>query len=49
LGCSNEFGEAILGHKPAEVLGSYNLHTYDREKRLWLVRLGERLGELDID
>jgi integrase len=49
LGCSNEFGEAILGHKPAEVLGSYNLHTYDREKRLWLVRLGERLAELDID
>jgi len=46
LGCSNEIGEAILGHKPKEVLGTYNLHTYDREKRQWLERLATKLESL---
>jgi len=46
LGCSNEIGESILGHKPADVLGTYNLHTYDREKREWLAKLATSLEPL---
>lgn len=46
LDCPNEVGEAVIGHKPADLVGTYNLHTYDRQKRLWLTRLAARLDEL---
>jgi hypothetical protein len=38
LGCPKEIGEAILGHMPATIEATYNLHTYDAERREWLGR-----------
>jgi hypothetical protein len=46
LGCPNEIGEAILGHVQPGVLGIYNLHHYNAERRLWLTRLADRLEEI---
>lgn len=48
LGCRNEIGEAILGHMPAEMVGTYNAYTYDSERRLWLEKLSARLNELAL-
>lgn len=39
LGCPNEVGEAILGHMQEGIIGTYNLHTYDKERRHWLTLL----------
>lgn len=38
LGCPREIAEAILGHMPATIEATYNLHTYDAERREWLDR-----------
>ena len=46
LDCPDEVGESIIGHKPRELVGTYNLHTYDRQKRVWQPRLAEKLGQL---
>ena len=46
LGCPNEVGEAILGHMPAEIVGTYNAYTYDAERRHWLTLLSQRLESL---
>lgn len=46
LGCPNEVGESILGHVQPGIIGTYNLHAYDSERRLWLGRLSDRLEEL---
>lgn len=46
LGCPNEVGEAILGHLPAEIVGTYNAYTYDSERRHWLTLLSQRLESL---
>lgn len=46
LGCPQEVGEAIIGHMPPEIVGIYNLHQYDAERRLWLTRLSERYEQL---
>ncbi len=46
LGCPNEIGEAVLGHVQPGVVGIYNRHTYDRERRDWLTRLSHRLEEI---
>ncbi len=48
LGCSNEVGEAIIGHMPAEIVGIYNAYTYDAERKLWLRRLSEYLELLVV-
>lgn len=48
MGCPNEIGEAILGHVQPGVVGVYNLHTYDAERRHWLTRLSERLESLAL-
>ena len=37
IGCPNEIAEAILGHMPADIVGTYNLHSYDSERRLLTV------------
>lgn len=39
LGCPGEVAEAILGHLLPGIVGTYNLHTYDRERRDWLTKL----------
>lgn len=46
LGCPEEIGEAIIGHLPKVIVGTYNAYTYDKERRLWLGKLGRRLDEL---
>ncbi len=46
LGCPDEVGEAVLGHMPAGVLGTYNRHSYDAERRKWLVKLSKHWEQL---
>jgi integrase len=46
LDCPEEVSEAIIGHKPREIVSTYNLHSYDRQKRVWLPRLAEKLRQL---
>lgn len=46
LGCPNEIGEAILGHVPAQIVGTYNCATYDAERVLWLGRMADYLAVL---
>lgn len=46
LGCTNEIGEAILGHLPANIVATYNSSTYDRERVVWLKALSDRLDAL---
>lgn len=49
MDCPEPVSEAILGHKPPNpVVGTYNLHTYDKEKRVWLPKLSGRLKKLGI-
>lgn len=46
LGCPEEVAEAIIGHMKPGIVGVYNLHTYDRERREWLARLDLHLEQL---
>ncbi|MDF3822661.1 integrase family protein [Leptospira sp. 96542] len=46
LGCIDEIGEAILGHLQTGIVGVYNTHRYDAEKRTWLTRLAKHLEQL---
>lgn len=41
MGCPEEVSEAVLGHMPPGIVGVYNRHTYDKERRLWLTLLAE--------
>ena len=43
MGCPHEVGEAIMGHLPPAVQGTYNRHTYDAERLVWLRRLASQL------
>ena len=49
LGCPREVGEAIMGHLPPEVEGTYNRHSYDAERLLWLRRLADQLESVSAD
>lgn len=46
LGCPNEIAEAVLGHVQSGIIGIYNRHNYDRERREWLTKLSHRLEEI---
>lgn len=46
LGCPNEIGEAIIGHMPTVIVGTYNLHSYDAERVHWLGQLSAYLTGL---
>lgn len=46
LGCPEEVAEAVLGHMKKGVVGVYNRHAYDRERREWLERLNTHLEAL---
>ena len=41
--CPTEIAEAILGHLPDEIEATYNLHSYDNERREWLTKLDAHL------
>ena len=43
LGCPGDVAESILGHVQPGVAGIYNKYSYDKERRLWLARLADRL------
>lgn len=43
LGCPSEIAEALLGHLLPGIVGTYNLHSYDGERRVWLTRLDGHL------
>lgn len=45
-GCTNEIGEAILGHLPANIVSTYNAHSYDKERVVWIKALADRLDAL---
>jgi integrase len=46
LGCPAEVAEAILGHMQPGIQATYNRHSYDAERRLWLTRLAAHLEAL---
>lgn len=46
LGCPREVGESILGHMLPGVEGTYNRHSYDSERRVWLGRLDAELERI---
>jgi integrase len=45
LECPDDVGEAMLGHMQEGVKGIYNLHTYDKQRRVWINRLSAHLEE----
>lgn len=47
IDCPEEVGEAIIGHKQRVMVASYNLHTYDAQKRLWVERLHQAVRKLE--
>lgn len=49
MGCPNEIGEVILGHVQPGVVGTYNLHEYNAERRYWLALLAARLEALGCE
>ncbi|WP_333995671.1 tyrosine-type recombinase/integrase [Burkholderia orbicola] len=48
LGCPNEIAEAVLGHVQPGIIGVYNRHTYDGERREWLTQLSLRLESIAV-
>lgn len=46
LGCPNDIGEAIMGHMPPDIVGTYNAYSYDRERYYWLSKLSDFLDLL---
>lgn len=46
LGCPAEMAELILGHLPPGIQAVYDRYGYDKERRLWLTRLSEKLEGL---
>lgn len=46
LGCPNEIGEAIVGHVPPGIVGTYNAYSYDAERVAWLGKLSACLDRL---
>jgi integrase len=45
--CPSEIAEAVLGHSPKGMVGTYNLHGYDLECREWLQKWADYLDELN--
>lgn len=46
LGCSEDVAEAVLGHMAKGIVGVYNLHRYDSERRQWLTALSDHYEAL---
>lgn len=46
LGCPDGVAEAVLGHLPSGIVGVYNRHSYDKERREWLTRLSEHWEQI---
>lgn len=46
LGCRNEVAEAIIGHSRKGIEGTYDLHSYEEECRVWLQKWADHLDSL---
>lgn len=46
MGCTDEIGEALLGHVPSEITATYNAYSYDAERVFWLDKLSRKLEGL---
>ncbi|WP_324021117.1 tyrosine-type recombinase/integrase [Aeromonas caviae] len=46
LKCPTDIAEAIIGHSPRGIEGTYNLYTYEDECREWLQRWANYLDQL---
>ncbi|MFC0228752.1 tyrosine-type recombinase/integrase [Serratia aquatilis] len=46
LGCPSEVAEAVLGHSRKGIEGTYNLHTYEAECKVWLQKWADYLDTL---
>jgi len=46
LDCPTEVGEAVLGHSKKGIEGTYDLHQYESECRVWLQVWADHLDEL---
>lgn len=46
MGCPSDAGEVILGHMLTGVEGTYNRHSYDKERLFWLGKLDSKLRGL---
>lgn len=46
IDCPKEVGEAMLGHLPPNIEATYNLHTYDEQKRKWAPLLAAHLERI---
>lgn len=46
LGCRDEIAEAVIGHMPKDIVGTYNAYSYDAERRHWLGLLAAHLEGL---
>lgn len=49
LGCPNDVAEAVIGHSKKGIEGTYNLHLYESECRMWLQKWADYIDELLID
>lgn len=48
MGCPGDVAESVLGHMQGGIVGVYNRHTYDAERREWLTKLDARLEHLAL-
>ena len=46
LGCPSDVAEAVLGHSLKGIEGTYNLHSFEKECRVWLQRWSDYVDEL---
>lgn len=46
MNCPAPVAEAVLGHMAPGVVGVYDLHSYDQERRIWLTRIAQRWEEI---
>ena len=46
LQCPNEVAEAILGHSRSGIEGTYDLHKYEKESKLWIQQWANHIQEL---
>ena len=46
LGCPSEVAEAVLGHSRKGIEGTYDLHRYEAECKVWLQKWADYLDTL---
>lgn len=46
LGCPSDVAEAVLGHSKKGIQGTYDLHTYDAECKIWLQKWADHMDRL---